>query len=270
VPPILGPAGANDMSEARAEEPTPHHSWRVLAPFVLIALAILTLSAPASAKQFATQLRKPSASQLDRLARYEPYIDYFTSIAYGPAGSSVSPDYIRALILTESAGEKFAVSNKGARGLTQIMPDTGRLAAQDIVASGLDFEYVDERRLASYSPDVLYDPAVNILIACYLGALYHADYSGRVDLVAAAWNAGPQAVARYGYRTPPYEETQGMVLRLVGFLNYFNATSPAGRRATIVPAVTARYTDLSNPRWNTEGWDQPGWDENKINWEAKF
>ena len=258
------------MSEAPPENPTCRRSLRSRASAALLAGAMLLVSAPASAKQFTTQLRKPSASQLERLARYEPYIDYFTSIAYGPAGNTVSPEYIRALILTESAAEKFAVSNKGARGLTQIMPDTGRLAAQDIIASGLDFEYVDERRLVRYNADLLYDPAVNILIASYLGALYHADYSGRVDLVAAAWNAGPQAVARYGYRMPPYEETQGMVLRLVGFLNYFDATSPGTRRATIVPAVAARYTDLSNPRWNTDGWDQPGWDGTKINWKTKF
>jgi len=182
----------------------------------------------------------------------------------------VSPNYIRALILTESAAEKFAISSKGARGLTQIMPDTGRLAAQEIVASGLDFDYVDERRLSRYSADMLYDPAINILIACYLGALYHSDYSGRVDLVAAAWNAGPQAVARYGYRTPPYQETQGMVLRLVGFLNYFTATSPSPTRTRTVPAATGRYRDLSNPRWNTDDWDRPGWDEKKIDWETKF
>jgi len=257
------------MTEARAENPTPTRWLRFRASAGAL-LALTAFSSPAFAKQFAVQLRKPSASQLERLSQYEPYIAYFTSIAYGPAASTVSPDYIRALILTESAAEKFAVSNKGARGLTQIMPDTGRDAAQDIVASGLDFEYVDERRLARYGPDVLYDPAINILIACYLGSLYHTDYSGRVDLVAAAWNAGPQAVARYGYRTPPYAETQGMVLRLVGFLNYFNSTSPASGRARIVPAVAARYTDLSNPRWNTDGWDHPGWDGKKIDWEAKF
>ena len=189
--------------------------------------------------------------------------------------------------MTESAAQKFAVSNKGARGLTQIMPETGRLAINALRDSGADFRYIDESRFSRYNSDLLYDPAVNILIACHLGAIYHADYSGRSDLVAAAWNAGPQAVLRYGYRTPPYQETRGMVHRLVGYLNYFSTTYPAApsfrsasasaslpvaasgeavKTAGYSPSIASRVTDHSHPRWDTSGWNEPGWDEKKVGW----
>jgi soluble lytic murein transglycosylase-like protein len=239
---------------------------------LVAAAAFITLVAGSQA--FAARLdrpyREPSEAQLRRLADYERYIGYFSSLPYGPSQSRVSPEYIRALILTESAAYRLALSNKGARGLTQIMPETGRLAVYGILASGIDYDYVDERRLANYKAEVLYDPAVNILIACYLGALYHADYSGRVELMAAAWNAGPQAVARHGYRTPPYEETQGMVHRVVGFLNYFSANSLATAGASVAAPKPWRYRNPAHQRWDTTGWDQPGWDERRIDWSAKF
>jgi len=258
------------MPDPQATTPFRKAAGAAAALAVAIGLACTALPAAASTPRLLGHFRQPSDEQLQRLAEYERYIEYFTSLAYGPTGSMVSAEYIRALILTESAAYERACSNKGARGLTQIMPDTGRLAVQDIVSSGLDYEYVDEKRLARYSPEVLYDPATNILIACYLGALYHTDYRGRTDLVAAAWNAGPQAVARYGYRTPPYDETRGMVLRLVGFLNYFSSTSSPADRPRIVPAPASRFRDLSHPRWDAQGWNQPGWDEKKVNWEADF
>jgi soluble lytic murein transglycosylase-like protein len=233
---------------------------------LVAAVSLVSSAAEANAPR---HVYKPTESALTRLEQYEPYIAYFTSLSYGPVNSTVSPNYVRALILTESAGQKLAVSKKGARGLTQIMPETGRLAARDIVASGFDFRYIEESRLVRYNPDMLYDPAINILIACYLGAQYHADYSGRSDLVAAAWNAGPHAVARYGMRTPPYRETRGMVHRLVGYLNYFTTASPDTRTAAFIPAIASRFTDLSHERWDTDGWNEPGWDGKKA-MEASF
>lgn len=243
----------------------------------LLAASILAASAPqALASGVSKHIRRPTDTSLARLEQYEPYIAYFTSLTYGPTNSTVSPNYIRALILTESAAQKQAVSNKGARGLTQIMPETGRLAINDLRETGIDFRYVDETRLRRYSSELLFDPAINILIACYLGALYHADYSGRSDLSAAAWNAGPHAVLRYGNRTPPYQETRGMVHRLVGYLNYFTAENPSASYSVgsarmapprVIPAIASRVMDTSHPRWDTnDAWNHPGWDEKKVTW----
>lgn len=221
----------------------------------LVSTSVLAPTASASVYTRSRHVHKPSENQLVRLDQYADYIDYFTSLGYGPNDSNVSAEYIRALILTESSGDKFALSHKGARGLTQIMPETGRMAAREIVMDGVDYRYVSEQSLIYYDPDVLYDPATNILIACYLSALYHTDYRGQHELVAAAWNAGPEAVARFGYALPPYRETHGMVQRLVGFLNYFSLAGAAPRDDR-APA----WVDYTSPRWDTRGWDAPGWE----------
>ena len=131
--------------------------------------------------------------------------------------------YIRALILSESSADRFALSHAGARGLTQILPATGRMASGRLSVEDFDFRYIDERRLHDLDPDMLYDPAVNILIACYLNARYSARWSGRPDLMAAAWNAGPGAVLKHGNRLPPYAETQAFVERVLAYKAYFDS-----------------------------------------------
>jgi soluble lytic murein transglycosylase-like protein len=123
------------------------------------------------------------------------------------------------------------------------MPETGRIAARELFESGIDFEYVDERRLKNLSAEDLYDPAINILIACYLSATYLDKFLGRHDLVISAWNAGPGAVTAHGNRPPPYKETHQLMARVRGYMTYFN--------------------EGSEPRWQTAAWSFPrsgsGW-----------
>ena len=58
-------------------------------------------------------------------------------------------------------------------------------------------------------------PAVNIpLGSSYLAYLVHR-FDGETALAAAAYNAGPGAVQRYG-GIPPYAETQAYVVRILG------------------------------------------------------
>lgn len=175
----------------------------------------------------------PSRTQLTRLAHFEKYIDYFTSIGYGPGNSRVSASYIRSLICAESSANPQARSNKGARGLSQIMPETGRIAARALHASGVDFQFVDERRLKYLRAEDLYDPAINVLIASYLSATYLDQFLGRHDLVISAWNAGPGAVTAHGNRPPPYRETHQLMARVRGYMTYFNeGRDPGWQSAT--------------------------------------
>lgn len=168
--------------------------------------------------------QRPSQMQLDRLQRLEPYVRYFSSLTYD--GARVTPDYIRALILTESGGDRWAISGKGARGLTQIIPSTARYVAKDLLDVGYDFHYIDEQVLEAFDADDLFDPAINILMACYLSATYHAKYEGSTELVVSAWNAGPGAVRRYGNKPPPYPETQAMIARLTGYISFLETRHP--------------------------------------------
>ena len=68
---------------------------RLLGALILLALAP---PLPVAAAGWNVQ---PTARQLERLARAEPYIRYFTSLEYGRDGARVPAEYMRALVLTE-------------------------------------------------------------------------------------------------------------------------------------------------------------------------
>ncbi len=207
-------------STARARFGAP--TRRAFALPAALAILALILCSGVGAAHAVRALLEPTREQRVRLYHLEPYIRYFAALEYGEERSRVPASYIRALILSESSADKFALSHAGARGLTQILPATGRMASGRLSLEEFDFRYIDERRLRDLDPDMLYDPAVNILIACYLNARYSARWSGRLDLMAAAWNAGPGAVLKYGNRLPPYAETQAFVERVLAYKAYFD------------------------------------------------
>jgi soluble lytic murein transglycosylase-like protein len=99
-----------------------------------------------------------------------------------------------ALIKHESAWNPRAISRAGARGLTQIMPLTGKIYC------GLE-------------RDVLFDPKMNL--EC--GAFYFSKLLRRfnnVKLALAAYNSGETRVAKLG-RVPRIRETQRYVRRVM-------------------------------------------------------
>lgn len=109
--------------------------------------------------------------------------------------NGVDSALIRAIIHAESAYQVDAVSPKGAQGLMQLMPQTAKM-------------------LQVNDP---FNPANNIDGgARYLSELLQ-QFDGDVTLAAAAYNAGPGAVTKFG-GVPPYEETQEYVRR-VNILN---------------------------------------------------
>ena len=69
------------------------------------------------------------------------------------------------------------------------------------------------------------DPAQNIEGgAQYLRFLLDT-FNGNIELALAGYNAGENAVARYGNRIPPYRETQNYVTRILAL-----AGLPIGNR----------------------------------------
>ena len=188
-----------------------------------LALVVFVVTGAVSPAPAAERWR-PNPQQLKRLQDLEPYISYFTSLTYGGEKANISRAYIRALILIESGGDTTARSPFGARGVTQILPATARSVLSQLAGLRRDFRFIDEKVFTRFQAEDLHDPALNILIACYLNATYHAMYDGRTDLVIAAWNAGPGAVARYHNRPPPFAETRDLIARLEHMIEYLDRT----------------------------------------------
>jgi soluble lytic murein transglycosylase-like protein len=104
---------------------------------------------------------------------------------------TVDESLIRAIIHAESAYQPEALSPRGAQGLMQLMPATQE-----------ELEVVD-----------VFDPLSNIEGGTlYLSRLLE-QFDQSVDLVAAAYNAGPDAVREHG-GIPPYQETREYVRRV--------------------------------------------------------
>lgn len=132
-----------------------------------------------------------------------------------------------AIQMAESGGDPTAVSPKGAGGLMQIMPPTGRdpgfgvptiydVAAEFGVQPPPPPEAGDEAMTAWLS-----DPAnaeVNRRFGELFAGAMQDRYGAGTPEALAAYNAGPGAVDQYG-GVPPYEETQNYVGKILEALN---------------------------------------------------
>jgi soluble lytic murein transglycosylase-like protein len=141
----------------------------------------LVVAAPGQAES----TRTPGA--VERSAAFSHIIDG------AAAANRLEAALVRAVIVAESGGDPQAVSKRGARGLMQLMPDTAR----------------------RYGVRDIFDPEQNIRG----GSRYLRDlklrYRNDLQLVLAAYNAGPEAVDRQGGRIPPYRETLEYVPRVL-------------------------------------------------------
>ena len=104
---------------------------------------------------------------------------------------NIPEDLFLRLVYQESRWNPEAVSHAGARGLAQLMPDTARLLGVD--------------------PD---DPRQNLEGGARYLRMMH-DRFGNWRLALAAYNAGPEAVARHG-GVPPFRETTDYVRIILG------------------------------------------------------
>lgn len=120
---------------------------------------------------------------------------------------------VNSVIWTESKFDEQAVSNKGAYGLMQIMPDTGKWIAQKL---GLE----------EFDTDMLTQPEINIQLGCWYLNYLNERFDGNVTCVLASYNAGPNKVAEWlndsryssdgvNLTNIPYPETQRYVEKVM-------------------------------------------------------
>ena len=126
---------------------------------------------------------------------------YAREIQAAAMANNVDAALIRAVITVESGYNPSAVSRAGAVGLMQLMPETA------------------ER----YNVTNRHDPEQNIHGgAQYLRDLLHM-FNYNLNLTIAAYNAGEQAVMKYGNRIPPYRETMEYVPKVMKFYQRYSA-----------------------------------------------
>lgn len=122
------------------------------------------------------------------------------------------PGLVHAVMRIESAFNPNAISRARAMGLLQLMPRTARNVAEE---HGIPY---DEKLVTS--------PPVNIDLGARYLAKMRETFHGSIPLAAAAYNAGPHAVARWLDRSDglsldvfvariPFRETRGYVQRVV-------------------------------------------------------
>jgi soluble lytic murein transglycosylase-like protein len=142
----------------------------------------------------------------------------------------VDPCLVVAVMGVESGFRRDAVSPKGACGYMQLMPDTARR-----------FGVVD-----------IFDPRQNITAATqYLRVLLER-FSGNLDLTLAGYNAGENAVTRYGFNIPPYLETQNYVRSIADrYLNRHPWLTKPASRASAAPSAASSNPPV-NPRMVVE------------------
>jgi soluble lytic murein transglycosylase-like protein len=106
--------------------------------------------------------------------------------------NSVDPLLLYSIMHQESSFKTRAMSYKGARGLMQLMPPTA----------------------VRFGVTNIWDPKQNIEGgARYMRFLLDL-FEGDVNLALAGYNAGEGAVVKYGFKVPPYSETQEYVRRI--------------------------------------------------------
>jgi soluble lytic murein transglycosylase-like protein len=149
---------------------------------------------PAPAKTAATA----AVTSRPGLSNFEAFIEAAAKRYHVPA------NLVRAVMHAESGFDPMAVSPKGASGLMQLMPQT----AQEM--------YVKD----------LFDAKENIEGGTRYLRLLANQFNGDMVKMVAAYNAGPEAVRKYGGGVPPYDETQNYVRRVIGLYFQYKSRSP--------------------------------------------
>ncbi|WP_225616041.1 transglycosylase SLT domain-containing protein [Methylomonas albis] len=134
---------------------------------------------------------------------------YVQQIQSNAAAQQLDPALILGLIRQESAFDELADSPAGAKGLMQVMPNTGRQIAADL-------------RDSWDSDNSLFKPELNLKYGAFYFKKLLRQFNDHVPLATAAYNAGANKVKRWlpesrtlpadiWIENIPYKETRGYV-----------------------------------------------------------
>ncbi len=123
----------------------------------------------------------------------------------------IDESLLYALIKTESGFDKNAISSVGAKGLTQITPDT--------------FTWLQTKTGEEYEEDALFEPEISVYYGAYFLEML-IDEFGNTETALAAYHAGRGKVNEWlsdprispdgeTLENIPYEDTEGYVKRVM-------------------------------------------------------
>lgn len=178
-----------------------------------------------AALQRATAIKVPAVLTGHHISSGNTAID--TLVREAAALNGLDPCLILSIMRAESAFNRSAVSVKGAMGLMQLMPATA----------------------TRFGVKNFFDPRENVLGGTkYLRWLLDR-FSGDVRLALAGYNAGEGAVEFYGYRIPPFAETQNYVRTI--YSRYSNIHLGSAPAAPAMEAIKpAELPGVKNPTYN--------------------
>ncbi|MBI4827124.1 MAG: lytic transglycosylase domain-containing protein [Nitrospirae bacterium] len=132
------------------------------------------------------------SKKVNNYKNYNSGSEYYDQIINNKSSKySVDPSLIKAIITVESNWRKNAVSNKGAMGLMQLMPDTAK----------------DMGVINPFDPEENIDGGTKYL-------RFLLDMFTDLPLAVAAYNAGPGTVTDYG-GVPAFPETEDYVSKVL-------------------------------------------------------
>ena len=135
----------------------------------------------------------PSRMRTPKRAPYHGYI------AQACHAYEVDSALIRAIIMVESGYNPLAVSDRGAKGLMQLMPTTARwLGIRDA-----------------------FNPAMNIDGGVRYFKRLLDRFDGNIELALAAYNAGSRYVDKYG-GVPPFKATRIYIRRVLRYQQLYD------------------------------------------------
>ena len=127
-------------------------------------------------------------------------IKYIEHIIEASAKNGMDPALVAAVIAVESNFKPTARSYAGAKGLMQINNVTARhLKVKDI-----------------------YDPKTNINAGVYYLSELSEMFSGKTELMLAAYNAGPSTVKKFK-GVPPYKQTARYIQKVMNLFHIYKS-----------------------------------------------
>lgn len=142
---------------------------------------------------------QPSATTSNTASPATQALSFASLVDEAARVNNIEAALLHAVITAESNYNTRAVSKKGAVGLMQLMPATAK----------------------RYGVTDIYDPAQNVgggtRYLKYLLKIFNNDQR----LTLAAYNAGENAVTRFGNKIPPYRETREYVNKVMTLYNQY-------------------------------------------------